>query len=221
MSVSDLIAQAFATATQEHLGIHRSWIILSSRWGGRLPQSRLRSTIQNHGRLDMLLRSMESENASNLHSFAPGSINELVYLSESWIISTYETIRIIHERTSLFPDNTDLNNLKTDFDLLRMPLAKHEIPSDTKLRSPLTMKTHKRRGLKRTVYIYPSYDKAKRESKDWQSRAHIMPSATSVRGSIMWKATDWKTGTSPWIERQSLSDRILAFAHDSKPAIST
>jgi hypothetical protein len=78
-------------------------------------------------------------------------------------------------------------------------LEKHEIAKDRSLIAPLTLvrqppKEHDK------PHVYTPGD---------PSRSHIMPSALSARGSMMWNAIDVKGRGSKWIERRSLSDQIV------------
>jgi hypothetical protein len=116
--------------------------------------------------------------------------------SEIWVGGVYEILRLLNER-KLALNNDEYRDLFRDFELLRITLEKHDIANQGKLTAPLQMTT---------------YDQARVCTfiKDDPQRSHIMPVGISASGFVVWQAIDVKANTSRWIERRSLSDRMIA-----------
>jgi hypothetical protein len=205
MSVSKMIAGAFEQAAQTHASLHEAWIRVSVRLGGVLPDSRLMSSVQNDGRLDLVLRCMEAECLAGAQEGLFESHYQRV-LSEVWVGSVYETLRLIVERNREAATD-EVHALAEDFRLLRVPLEKYEIASDRQLAAPLQLQRQPQKNDQSDLYEY---------SQDDPKRAHIMPTDLSSRGSVRWHVIDLKGGQDRWIERRSLSDRIIAlFGRDT------
>jgi hypothetical protein len=92
--------------------------------------------VQDAGRLDAVIRSMEDE-------FDVGDpaqhvvLSLLTMLSSQWISTGYEVLRVLKERNPL--SSTDFLELEHDFRLVRVGLQKHEIALDKKLSGPVDM----------------------------------------------------------------------------------
>jgi hypothetical protein len=54
--------------------------------------------------------------------------------------------------------------------------------------------------------------------KDDPARSHIMPTAVSGRGSVMWQVLDHNVPREYWVERRDLADRLLKFKDEVEPA---
>jgi hypothetical protein len=121
-------------------------------------------------------------------------------LSELWIGAVYEVFRLLIKR-ELAPDADAFRALAHELRLLRIPLEKHEIAADRKLSGPLPMQRHPPNNDETDSYQY---------SKSDAQRAHIMPSAISPRGSVMWHVLDVGVGNSYWLERRAVSERMVA-----------
>lgn len=121
-------------------------------------------------------------------------------LSELWVGSIYETVRLIVERSPEVATN-EVCALAEDLRLLRVPLEKHQIAHDRKLDAPLQLQKQPPNNDQTDLY---EYDKAD------PKRAHIMPSGLSSRGSVGWHVIDLISGQDRWIERRELSDRMIA-----------
>jgi hypothetical protein len=91
--------------------------------------------------------------------------------------------------------------------LLRIPIDKHEIRGDKKLKAPLVMKRYPPKDEAEDIYQY---------TKDDPTRSHIMPGGVSKRGSVMWQVLDITCNESFWIERRSLSEKLLAIFSDTE-----
>ena len=171
-----------------------------------LPASQLSATIQQDGQLDLLLRAIEDERATAMaaaqqqdHLFEAHYQDQAMF-SDFWIGRVYETLRLLIAR-GLLPKDGDVGALKQDFNLLRIPIDKHEIAGDGSLTEPLHMQRQPPSGNATDFYEYNKAD---------PQRAHIMGRGVSQRGSMMWRTVDLKTRQDRWIERRALSDRIIA-----------
>jgi hypothetical protein len=176
--------------------------------GGR-PTTELAAyvSVQRTGELDMALRSMEDdfsppqEGAGDIDLF---SGHYQMMLSELWVGDAYEIFRLLRAR-KLVLDDPAFETLAHDLELLAIPLEKHEIAAERKLTEPPLMQRSPPNNDKTDIYQY---------SKSGQQRAHIMPSGISSRGSVMWHVFDVKSGISYWLERRTLSERIVALWED-------
>jgi hypothetical protein len=200
-NVSDLLAAAFAVARQKQTPLHEVWIRISFRLGGMLPNSLLPVSVQREGEVDLVLRCLEDEMVHRIGSDQTENLwagQNLNSLSVYWIGGVYEILRLLKSRNFLKGDHFDA--LFTDFELLRMPLEKHEIAKDKSLKEPLHLIKFPQHNNSADYYAYDPKDK---------TRAHIMSMGVSSRGSMMWNVTDLKHTRNFWIERRSLSDRVI------------
>src|ERR1700674_530451 len=211
MDVSTLIIEAFQKANLSHQTVAQTWVSVSYRVGGLLPNSLLGAAIQRDGNVDVVLRSMEDElaapKATGPHMM---HFHYQKMLSELWVGSVYETVRLLVER-KLGPADSVFRELAHDLTMLRIPLEKHEIARDKKLTAPLQMRRLPPNNGETGIYEYP---------KDDSTKAHIMPVGTSGRGSVMWNVIDIQANVERWLERRDLSERLLAvwgFNHGSTP----
>jgi hypothetical protein len=134
MSVTKIIVAAFDQAARTHRSLHEPWTRVSIRLGGTLPKSLLMSSVQRDGTLDMVLRCMEDERVARAQASEPDGMFDFHYqrmLSEIWIGSVYETLRLIVERNPAVATE-DVRALANDFRLLRVTLEKHEIAKETR-----------------------------------------------------------------------------------------
>ena len=202
MTVMQLITAAFRLAVFRHPELHQTWVNISLRVGGLLLKSRLVASVQRAGELDMVLRCMEDdfspsqEGAGEVDLF---SFHYQLMLSQLWVGEVYEIFRLLIERKLVL--DSDVSAIAHDLRLLRIPLEKHEIAADKKLTGPLLMQRHPPTNDETAIYQY---------SKSDAQRAHIMPSEISSRGSVMWQVLDLQSDSSRWLERRTLSERIVA-----------
>lgn len=205
MLVTSMIGQAFQVSLTRCPELSNSWIEFSFRLGGLLPNSQLSISVQRIGRLDTLLRCMEDEFTAAVTP--PENVlyyESFVTISELWIGSAYEAVRLLSDKKRKLIKTTDeYNALLRDLALIRMPIEKHEIASDKAITKPLLMKRQPPRDDDSDLYAYVRND---------THRAHIMPTGTSQRGSIMWQVVDVKNGQEYWIERRELADRMLGLS---------
>jgi hypothetical protein len=200
MSTAALLNLAFAEASQKYYSIYEQWIKISTKVGGRLPQSMLMGNIQRYGRLDLLLRAIEDELHLGLRPDDVFTTDHLSMFSELWIGGEYEIFRLLRQQ-KLSDDGELFARILKLLELLRMPIEKHEIAKDKRLDEPLLLQRSPANNDSSDHYEYSKVD---------DLRAHIMPAAIStVNGSMMWQAIDLTDNSAPWIERRWLSDRML------------
>jgi hypothetical protein len=203
MTVTQLTIAAFRLAASRCPELHKTWISISVRVGGLLPNSRLIASVQRTGELDMVLRCMEDDYSPPQEGAGEADLFSCHYqktLSELWVGDAYEIFRLLTTERKLALDS-DVLALARDLKLLRIPLEKHEIADDKKLPGPLLMQRHPPNDDETDSYHYSHSDAQK---------AHIMPSGISSRGSVMWNVIDVKSKSSYWLERRALSERIVA-----------
>ena len=204
--VKQLMSAAFRLAFTHHRELRETWINISCRIGGLLPDSELLVAIQRIGDLDIVLRCMEEETKvdnsrrQELAGDVDFSFHYQVMLSEVWICNSYEIFRLLEER-KLLSQNDAFEGLAHDLKLPRITIEKHEIANDRKLSKPLQMEQLSREGEVTGHYTYSRSDPRK---------AHIMGKGVSDRGSVMWEAIDGASRDSRWLERLSLSERIVS-----------
>lgn len=209
MTVKQLMSTAFRLAFTQHREIRQAWIDISLRIGGLLPASELLVSIQRIGDLDIVLRCMEEETTADtsrqqeVTGEEDFSFHYQVMLSEVWICNSYEIFRLLKTR-KLVNQNDVFKTLVDDLTLLRVTIEKHEIANrqyTTNDINPMQMQRLSREGEVTGDYEYSRSD---------PRRAHIMGKRLSGRGSLEWEALDGESGNSHWLERLSLSERILA-----------
>ncbi|WP_421708967.1 hypothetical protein [Algihabitans sp.] len=212
--VSQLLNQLFNIARAKYRAEHQAWVDLSIRLSGQFNLVTALPNIQREGDLDILLRCLEDEFDPNKEASGMDfSLHYQMMFSETWIIGFYEIIRTFQQRDleaaaagrspSGVCESDEFKSVFTDFELLRMPIAKSEIAKDKKLKQPLPMR---RVGDDKTKPI-ESYD-----PKD-PGRFHIMATGVSARGSATWLALDGRDLQQYWVERRDLSDRLLALVN--------
>jgi len=212
-TVSPLLNSLFNVARANYQAENEAWVQLSYRLSGRfnLVTAVTSMSIQRVGDLDILLRCLEEEfNTNKDASGTDFSIHYQMMFSETWIVGCYEILRAFRQRdwecadggrpTSGVSELNEFKSIFTDFELLRMPIAKFEIAKDNKLKQPLPMRSVCDDETKPIEFYDP---------KD-PGRFHIMPTGVSSRGSVMWLALDWRNSREHWVERRDLADRLLS-----------
>lgn len=196
--ITKLVSSAFHLARTENASLADEWSRISLRVGIGLPQSLLVLSIQRVGALDMLLRSIEAETAAALVSSDDDSFDLQTSLSELWIGSVYEILRVLRAR-NLTNSLHGFVGIFREFTLLRIAIEKHELTTDKKIVSPLRL------------HGIPSDDEddfVEYLGSD-PMRAIIMSVGVSAHGSVMWQAVDWQNATNLWLDRRELSDRLI------------
>ncbi len=218
-AVSRLLNSLFNTARAKYSAEHSAWVQLAYRLSGRFNLVMAVSSIQREGDLDLVLRCLEDELDTNDEKSATAfSFHYQMMFSEAWIIGCYEILRAFNQRdrdaakagrpTSGVSELDEFKSIFSDFELLRMPIAKYEIAKDDKLKQPLAMR-RVGDGDDKPVEFYDPKD---------PGRFHIMPSGVSERGSAMWLALDVRNSREHWVERRELADRLLALVKIVKGA---
>lgn len=217
--VSPLLNSLFNVALAKYQAESRAWTDLSWRLSGRFKIVAALVSIQRQGKLDALLRCLEDEcHTPKDASATDSSFHYQMMFSETWIVGCYEILRAFRQRddeaakagksTSGVSELGEFKSVFTDFELLRMPIAKFEIAKDEKLQHPLPMRQFNADENKPIEFYDP---------KD-PSRFHIMPGGVSERGSVVWLALDGRSSQEYWIERRNLADRLLSLVEIVKGA---
>lgn len=95
MTVTELVEAAFAQAASKQTVIHQAWTDVSYNIGTKLVNSLLTMSVQNAGRLDILIRCMEDEFSKENPNLGLHNRN---FLSELWIGYVYEFVRLLDQR---------------------------------------------------------------------------------------------------------------------------
>ena len=191
--VSDHVLNAFSAAARNQRDAADRWTRFAFRYGSRLPRSLLAPTIQRHGRLDTVLRSLEDE---RIDRHVLSGSEYLTMLSSYWIGGMHAAFWILGKR-KLGDETTNFKSVADDLALVRMGLEKHELPKDWDLEPRQMTAPH------------PSNNDSDLNTND-PNRTQIMPAGLSTRGSMVWHVVEGDQSRS--IERRELSDRILALA---------
>jgi hypothetical protein len=209
--ISPLLTSLFNIVREKYNAEHRTWEQLSHLLAGRFKLFTAAPNIQREGDVDLLLRCLEDEfNTNKYASEVDFSFHYQMMFSETWIVGVYEILRAFRQRdqkaaaagkaTSGVSELEVFKSVFTDFELLRMPLAKFEIAKDDKLGQPLPMR-RVREEKTQSVEFYDPKNPA---------RFHIMPKGVSARGSAVWLALDGRSLRQHWVERRDLADRLLS-----------
>lgn len=202
MIVTKLLSAALEHSNIQYPELHKKWVAISFQMGN---PSKLMLSVQQGGRIDLLLRSLEDEFTASMkeNDGQPEeigwSVDFMNLLSETWVCHFYEIFRILKNGDK---EDARIKEVHDRLKLLRIPFAKHEIAEDKKrLKEPVSL------------YAYPPrpddvpvvYDKNDPE------KIHRMPAGWNTEtGSFSWYVTDLKNKSSYWISRRELSNEILA-----------
>ncbi len=209
--VSPLLNLLFNVARAKYRAENEAWVQLSHRLSGRFNLVAALSSMQREGDLDILLRCLEDEfNMNKDPSGMDLTFHYQMMFSETWIMGCYEILRAFKQRdrdateagrpTSGVSELDEFKSVFTDFELLRMPIAKFEIAKDMTLKQPMPMRRVGDDETKPVEFYDP---------KD-PGRFHIMPTGVSPRGSAMWLALDVRNSREHRVERRDLADRLLS-----------
>ncbi len=217
MKVGEHLAAAFALAFSRSPNIHDAWIKVSLRVGSVLNQSILTISLQELGRLDMVLRCLEDDFSPNMLGDNDLSVilpSIQLHFSEIWMGSTYEIFRLLQDKKrrdeviKCYPhigvNSTDFSAIFHDLAIVRIPIEKHEIEKDNLLQEAIKLETQEADDAPKRYSTYDNQDPLK---------GIIIPRRTSNRGSIMWCPIEVVKNQPPrskWIERRDISDRVLA-----------
>lgn len=204
MNTSELLSAAFHQSSFKQREIYENWLKLSFSLGGLLPNSLLVSSIQRLGKLDLLLRSLESEFAPELQDKDLTLLDNQFFLSEIWVGQAYAITSTLIRRNP--QNNQKLKELNDFLRILRVVIEKHEV-ADEKVLGDWTLFNRLSGYELKDIYIY---DKAKSD------RAYIMPAGVSGRGSVTWQVYNAKSEQSYWCERLYASELFLEFVQKIK-----
>ena len=215
-SVSDLISEVFDQAILQNQKLYKSWVEITFLLGGKaLPYSLLGCSVHDIGAFDLVLRCMENDTKAAITNSRelPDAHWYQDTLSRIWISEIYEVFRLLKNR-ELVQENNTFNELANHLRLLRIPFDKQEIAKDKKLKEhPKLIQEH---ALLRGKSILSEFDNlSKYDSKD-PKRVYSLYSRNTPRGSIEWKALDLDNGEALWLERLSLSERVLELFQNNK-----
>jgi hypothetical protein len=157
-----------------------------------LLNSLLSYSVQQYGKLDLVLRCMEDEIAPQVGK-SEFQFQDQRLFSEIWVGGVYEVLRLLKERK--LADSVEFRDLEHDFTLLRVTLDKHDIAGQASLKAPLEMFKDQT-----NVYLFRKND---------LQRSHIMSIGVTPQGSVVWQTIDLKADAARWIERRALSDRMI------------
>lgn len=205
-NISELLVKAIVSAILKHQNLHAQWIDASCSVGSRLTIPTLKISIQDLGKMDILLRSIEKEQLYRdpaAHAVVSGLITSMQsLLSEAWVSAAYEIIRLLKSR-NIWKNDPEFHRLVHDLSLVRITIDKHEIARDNKLQAPIQF-TGSSDDPTATVTPY---------DKDDPLRSHMLPRCISTKtGSFAWKPIEIKNHgpQHKTIERQDLSDQFLS-----------
>lgn len=110
---------------------HKKWVSMSFLLGQIADNAHL-VALQRNGRLDLMLRLLESERIERIKNNSPTepvwSLDMQCSLSENWLLSAYEVMRAPKERLKGGDkDVPKLSELERRLAVVRMPIAKGEI----------------------------------------------------------------------------------------------
>lgn len=209
-SVTELMLAAFTIATNGQPRLFERWVRISHQIGSRLPTSRLRKSVQDVGQLDVIVRAIEDERRGfGLDQPGPHlmAADMLGVLSGLWVATAYEVLRLLKERELLPPGEKPLQ-LHYHLERVRVPLMKHELQKEDKLRDRILMATV---GLHGELSPAGAYDR-----KD-PTRSHAMRHGLTPRGSCSWETYDHRDDSVLWLERRFLSDVMLEIDWSERP----
>ncbi len=208
-------SQNIFAAKQQHPLEAQLWHNLSLSTGHILPRSHLIAQVQNLGDLDCLLRAMEPEVLDFINSQREAcsltpealALTHILLLSRLWIYDAYEIVRTINEANNYTPQSSwyEPYCLLT---LVRVPLAKHQLPHEGKISAPVEMTTFQTE-LDKTLPLENFVHTLTYDPKD-KLRSHIpVTAACTQTGSLQWLCIDFKERRQLWVSRRQIADLIL------------
>lgn len=208
--VGQLITTAFSEARFRYAELDINWVKLSHIIGGKLPASTVSVSVQQIGSLDILLRCMEDE-LVQINKIKGSESDGMhwhyqVMISKMWVASAYEIIRLFNER--FIKENNTAEIFGANFEkvykqltLLRVPLEKHELAKDRKLKENINFVRYPSKGDGTDEYIYNPQD---------NTRSHNVSVLASERGSVKWCVVDVEKTEQIWVERREMAELFLS-----------
>lgn len=202
MKATDVLLAIYDDAVHRERELYEKWISISHKIGAIAGEA---SSIafQRNGRLDLMLRLLESERLDRMRI---GLIEEPIHsldlqvaLSENWIMSAYEVARAAKKPFKTSGENSDrLFALEYRLALVRMPIAKGVIKGMDFSKNA----THP------PLMIRLGDDVSELYQNDG---TYIMPmNLCEETGAIVWLPVDMKTRKMVAICRRDLSNELLA-----------
>ena len=131
-------------------------------------------------------------------------------LSELWVGSTYEFVRLPCDR-KLIDDTGEVAAIAHDLRLLRVAISKNTKSPAIKTQRPSCNCRNDPRKAIQAIYTFMIGAIGR--------RAHIMPRGIcSTSGSMVWQVIDLNDGRERLIERRGLADRVLKMWGEETPA---
>ena len=164
-TVSELLQAAFSASEARYPTLANQWIRCSFRIEAVLPNSGISKKVQDMGLIDRLTRSLEDEWTGSPTSIF--SLNNQVLFSSLFIGGIYAVLRALRQRIAEFNraggdpsaislSLPDLERLHRDFELIRVPLDKFELPQERKISEPIKMIKVPTTDETSDVYMYES-----------------------------------------------------------------
>ena len=158
---------------------------------------------QQDSRTDLLLRRLEHEAVGRLqehyHGFSNLADDIQSSLSRYWMLSMYEVLRRAHE-TENGRENTKLRTLRNRIEIVRVPIAKHQIANDGKIGPTSPIQLARVGSGPEDVVSYSS-----------AQRVTYLPLTMicTATGSYTWSVVNARTRTQEVISRRAISDECL------------
>src|ERR1700751_591141 len=114
--IGPLLANVFQIAAAKQQELNQVWVRISTRIGGKLPNSELTAAIQRVGDLDLLLRCDEIRGIQSPDMFV---LTRFDQMSTCWSGSLYETFRLLEDR-ELVDQDVRFSEIHNDLRLLRI-----------------------------------------------------------------------------------------------------
>lgn len=202
MTATELLLAAYSMAMTGRDELHEKWISISFKLGSFVGNAHL-IALQRNGRLDLMLRMLETERLGRMmHDPSKEPIWSLdlqVALSENWLLSAYEVARAAKTPFKASGKNADrLLALEHRLSLVRMPVAKGVIQGMDK-------KAHKNNP--------PLLIKSGDDTPHlYQDDGHYMaPCGLCIEtGAVVWYPVDMTKHETVAICRRDLSNEMLA-----------
>lgn len=204
LKVGDLLALAHAQATKANAEVSGQWTKGSFALAGAASLGEVAVHLQELGKFDVLLRSLEGEVAGRTVSVEPSHADMLSFdfqasLSRQWVLSAYEALRTLQWSD---PEGR-MAELLRRLELVRVPLAKLRIAKD-------------QRGLGKggSIELVRRGDPPDKPGETYTAngKTTYWPQAVfdPVSGSVGWSVIDLKNQVQVEILRRDLSDELLS-----------
>lgn len=202
MKATDLLSAAYSIAMANEQELYKKWISISFKLAEAAGSVHI-IALQRIGRLDMMLRLLESERLESMKAELSNepewSLDLQFSLSENWLLSSYEVARAAKEQLKRRGDDMfRLEVLEHRLALVRMPVAKGEIQG-----------MHLKANRENPLVLVKAGDV---EGGPYQADgSYMMPRGLCREtGAALWCPVDIALRQTVDICRRDLSDEILA-----------